>query len=115
MRQERGEESSMEGKRAAESRNEAGAEAPGRTGEPAEGVLTMVCLKCGKEYFFTDDTPPEGLRCEKCSNTVFRSFFSDAGDEASQDFRDSTERDLDSDDPEGDTLPGDLIDLNRGG
>ncbi|HUE96773.1 MAG TPA: hypothetical protein VMN39_08940 [Longimicrobiaceae bacterium] len=38
-----------------------------------------------------------------------------AGDnEAAADFRDSTDRDLDADDAEGDTLPGDVMDLNRG-
>ncbi len=106
MRQERDEQSVGEGTRAGESRDEAAA---------AEGVLTLVCLKCGKEYFFSDSAPPAGMSCEKCGSSVFRDFFTSEGDEVSEDFHDSTERDLDSDDPEGDTLPGDLIDLNRGG
>jgi predicted nucleic-acid-binding Zn-ribbon protein len=91
-----------------------GEEMAGGTSGPGEGVLTLVCLKCGKEYFFTDQTPPGGMTCEKCGSSVFREFFSAEGDEATEDFRDETERDLRTDDPEGDTLPGDLIDLNRG-
>lgn len=81
--------------------------------EPVEEVLTLVCETCGKDYFFEDEPPPEDLRCEKCGSDVFRAFSSSIGDEVVDDFRDSTERDLDPDDPEGDTLPGDVLDLNR--
>ncbi|HEX2188157.1 MAG TPA: hypothetical protein VHG51_04630 [Longimicrobiaceae bacterium] len=81
--------------------------------EPVTQVLTLICEKCGKDYFFEDDPPPEHMTCEKCGGTVFRAFDSSVGDEVSDDFRDSTERDLDPDDAEGDTLPGDLMDLNN--
>ena len=81
--------------------------------EPVQEVLTLICEKCGKDYFFEDEPPPEDMKCEKCGGTVFRSFDSSVGDEAADDFRDSTERDLDPDDAEGDTLPGDLMDLNN--
>jgi hypothetical protein len=91
--------------------NPAGEAAPGAEG--VESVLTLVCEKCGKDYFFQDDPPPDDLTCEKCGGTVFRAFHSTIGDEAADDFRDSTERDLRADDAEGDTLPGDLMDLNR--
>lgn len=84
-----------------------------RGGEPATAVLTLVCETCGKDYFYEDEAPPSDLACEKCGGTVFRSFYSTVGDEAADDFRDSTERDLDPDDPEGDVLPGDVMDLNR--
>ena len=78
------------------------------------GVLTMVCLKCGTEYYFEGESPRGQVHCEKCGSDVFRSFYSPAeDDEVAQDFRDSTERDLDPDDAEGDTLPGDVLDLNR--
>src|SRR5829696_1270383 len=41
----------------------------------ADGVLVQVCVECGKEYFY-DDTPPSAeQKCERCGNTVFRSFF----------------------------------------
>jgi ribosomal protein L37AE/L43A len=106
------EESSVEGSRAADSREDPGMETVGRAREEAEGVLTSVCLTCGKEYYFEREAPGD-LRCEKCGSHVFRSFFTAEDDEASRDFVDSTARDLDPDDAEGDTLPGDVADLNR--
>lgn len=112
--QRRGPESTPEGHRAAQERNAPGVDSSGPIGEPARGVLTLVCFKCGTEYYFTDADPPEGMSCEKCGNTVFRDFFSPlTGDEAARDFVDSTARDLDPDDAEGETLPGDVLDLNR--
>jgi hypothetical protein len=80
--------------------------------EPA-GVLTRVCLTCGQEYYLTGGDTGAGMICEKCGSTVFREFFSHTeNDEAATDFADSTDRDLDPDDPEGDALPGDVIDLD---
>lgn len=81
-----------------------------RTESPTR-VLTLVCENCGKDYFFDDEPPEPGMRCEKCGGTVFRSFHASIGDEVADDFRDSTERDLDPDDAEGDVLPGDVMDL----
>ncbi|HET7273727.1 MAG TPA: hypothetical protein VFI91_01020 [Longimicrobiaceae bacterium] len=87
---------------------------PDKTPDRAEGVLTLVCLKCGTDYRFEGNDPPPEVSCEKCGGTVFRSFFSPTdGDEAAQDFHDTTDRDLDADDAEGDTAPGDVLDLNR--
>jgi ribosomal protein S27E len=85
---------------------------PGATGAGDEGVLTVVCVQCGKEYYFSEQ-PPDRITCEKCGGTVFRSFYTPEGDEAADDFRDETERDLDPDDAEGETMPGDVLDLNR--
>lgn len=79
----------------------------------SEGVLTIVCLKCGMEYYLTNSTPDSGISCEKCGNSVFREFYTNEGDEAAADFRDSTGRELAPDDAEGDVLPGDVLDLNR--
>ena len=82
---------------------------------PAGGVLTKVCLTCGQEYYLTAESTPGALVCEKCGSTVFRDFFTPTeGDEAAQDFADTTERDLDPDDAEGDAMPGDVIDLEAG-
>ena len=91
--------------------NPAGDAPQGR--EPGTGVLTLVCETCGKDYFFEDAQPEPGMSCEKCGGTVFRSFHASIGDEAADDFRDSTERDLDPDDAEGDVMPGDVMDLNN--
>jgi hypothetical protein len=99
--------------RGAAERAEAAGQAPEQVGETGS-VLTLVCFTCGTEYYFSAGDPPQGISCEKCGNTVFRSFYSAEGeeDEAAADFRESTERDLDADDAEGDTMPGDVLDLN---
>lgn len=112
--EQRGPENHVMGRRTAQSRDDAGVESAGPVEPPAQGVLTLVCLECGKEYFFSDSLPPEGMSCEKCGNTVFRDFFTPTEyDEAAEDFQDSTARDLDPDDAEGDTMPGDVMDLNK--
>jgi DNA-directed RNA polymerase subunit RPC12/RpoP len=90
----------------------AGSEAGG-SGE-GEGVTLLVCLTCGREYeAHGAEAPAKGLRCEKCGGEVFRQFddTSTAG-EAQAEFREETERDLATSDPEGDAEPGDLHDLS---
>jgi hypothetical protein len=78
-----------------------------------EGVLTRVCLTCGQEYYLTGGDTGGRMVCERCGSTVFREFFSHTvADEAATDFADSTDRDLDPDDAEGEALPGDVIDLD---
>jgi DNA-directed RNA polymerase subunit RPC12/RpoP len=37
------------------------------------GVVTLVCITCGKENFY-DKSVPSSLKCEQCSGTVFRQF-----------------------------------------
>ena len=78
-------------------------------------VVLLVCIKCGTEHAFEGgDTPPDDLECEKCGGEVFRRFEdTTAPGEARADFEDTTARDLDTDDPEGDATPGDLHDLNN--
>jgi DNA-directed RNA polymerase subunit RPC12/RpoP len=78
-----------------------------------EGFLTYVCVKCGNEYYFGESEIPAPLECGRCSNTVFRGYFThESEDEAAADFEDSTHRDLHTDDAEGDAMPGDVLDLN---
>lgn len=80
----------------------------------ASEVVLMVCIECGKEYEVQDGDGAADLVCEKCGGTVFRRFQDTAApDDVEQDFRETTERDLDTDDPEGDATPGDLRDLNN--
>ena len=77
-------------------------------------VLLMVCIECGTEYEVESEEEAANLKCEKCGGEVFRRFEDSASpDEAEAEFRDTTERDLDPDDPEGDATPGDLHDLNN--
>lgn len=86
-----------------------------RRADPVGDVLLLVCIECGREYEFEGaEEPSEDLTCEKCGNTVFRRFDDTTRpSEALEDFRDTTERDMATDDAEGDTTPGDLYDLNN--
>lgn len=89
------------------------AEGGGGSSDPVEVVL-LVCMSCGREYQFeSGEGAPEGLKCEKCGGEVFRRF-DDAAvpDEAQAEFREETERDLATNDAEGDATRGDLHDLN---
>ncbi|MGQ0561942.1 MAG: hypothetical protein ACT443_08730 [Gemmatimonadota bacterium] len=80
----------------------------------SEGVLTQVCLECGKHYFFDEEEPPAEMKCERCGNRVFRSFFATTTeDEVVDDFSETTDRDVNTDDPATDVTRGDLYDLNN--
>lgn len=37
------------------------------------GLVTLVCLTCGKENFYDKEVPSQA-RCPQCSGTVFRTF-----------------------------------------
>ncbi|MBR9989422.1 MAG: hypothetical protein KFH98_06670 [Gemmatimonadetes bacterium] len=77
-------------------------------------VLVQVCMECGKEYMFENEESPTDLSCEKCGNGVFRSFHANLrSDEAIEDFRDTTERDVLTTDSPADVTRGDLRDLNN--
>jgi DNA-directed RNA polymerase subunit RPC12/RpoP len=110
----RGEQRSLEALRARQLAQSPGHERSGPVGPPADGVLTQVCMECGKEYLFDEAPPPAGLVCEKCGNAVFRSFFTvRRHDDVEADFRASTERDLAPDDTEADVTRVDVMDLNN--
>lgn len=89
-----------------------GEERIGRQPAEAEDVRTLICVTCGTEYYGDPGEEPGRIECGKCGGRFFRPFDTVAS-EAREDFLDSTERDLDPDDAEGDTLPGDVLDLNR--
>ena len=38
------------------------------------GVVTLVCLTCGKERFYEQTAPPPHVTCEQCGGSVFRQF-----------------------------------------
>lgn len=108
------EEETLETRSARAARNSPGRETPGRTAPPAEGVLVQICERCGKQYHFDQHDPPASLTCEKCGNQVFRSFFDVTRyDEVDADFRESTERDTDTNDDESDVTRADILDLNN--
>lgn len=37
------------------------------------GLVTLVCLTCGKENFY-DKSVPSSVTCPQCAGTVFRTF-----------------------------------------
>ena len=37
------------------------------------GIVTLVCLTCGREHFY-EQALPSSVKCETCSGTVFRQF-----------------------------------------
>jgi len=37
------------------------------------GLVTLVCLTCGKENFY-DQSVPSSVTCPQCHGTVFRTF-----------------------------------------
>jgi hypothetical protein len=79
-----------------------------------DALLVQVCLECGREYYFDEQPPPEHLQCERCGNSVFRSFHAERTlDDVQQDFVDTTDRDVATDDPATDVTLGDLQDLNN--
>jgi hypothetical protein len=76
-----------------------------------EGMLTLICITCGNEMFFTRK-PPANEPCSRCGSTVFRSFFTPTvRDEATESMLEDTTRSI-SLDGGSDSTVGDLRDLN---
>lgn len=79
-----------------------------------EGMLTLVCLTCGKEQYFADQPPPDNVTCSRCGGTVFRSFFTPTTpDDASLSVLEETSRSMALDEESPDTTQTDVEDLNR--
>ncbi|MDQ2765914.1 MAG: hypothetical protein M3Y30_02050 [Gemmatimonadota bacterium] len=77
-----------------------------------EGMLTLVCITCGNEMFFTTK-PPADETCSRCSGTVFRSFFTPTvRDEVTESMLEDTTRSISLDGGSTDSTAGDLRDLN---
>ena len=77
-----------------------------------EGMLTLVCITCGNEMFFTTK-PPASEPCSRCGERVFRSFFTPTvQDEATESMLEETARSISLDGGSTDTTAGDLRDLN---
>ena len=112
--EDKGRPRSLEEIRARQLRQDPGHETAGQTSPLADGVLVQVCEVCGKEYSFDTQPPPADLKCDRCGNGVFRSFFEVAtADEVEEDYRAATERDFSTDDPPTDVTAADVRDLNN--
>ena len=77
------------------------------------GLVTLVCLTCGKERFFTQDVPA-AVTCEQCGGTVFRTFATPTEpDEAAIDALEAQARSMAYGDSSPDTTIGDVRDLGQ--
>ncbi|CAN5187269.1 hypothetical protein BH09GEM1_BH09GEM1_21480 [soil metagenome] len=80
--------------------------------EGVKGVMTLVCLTCGKEQFFTTDVPA-AVTCTQCGGTVFRSYNTPTEpDEAAIDALESQARSMAYGDSSPDTTRDDVRDLD---
>ncbi|MDQ2665993.1 MAG: hypothetical protein M3Z05_08285 [Gemmatimonadota bacterium] len=80
--------------------------------EEAKDVMTLVCLTCGKEQYFTSDVPA-AVTCGQCGGTVFRSFATPTEpDEAAIDALESQTRSMAYGDSSPDTTRDDVRDLD---
>ena len=78
----------------------------------SDGVMTLVCLTCGKERYFTDEVPAS-VTCAQCSGTVFRSFATPTEpDEAAIDAAESQARSMAYGDSSPETTRDDVRDLD---
>ena len=76
------------------------------------GIVTLVCLTCGKEKFFTREVPA-AVSCEQCGSTVFRTFATPTEpDEAAIDALEAQARSMAYGDSSPDTTPTDVQDLD---
>jgi len=76
------------------------------------GIVTLVCLTCGKEKFFTREVPA-AVSCEQCGSTVFRTFATPTEpDEAAIDALEAQARSMAYGDSSPDTTQDDVRDLD---
>jgi hypothetical protein len=76
------------------------------------GIVTLVCLTCGKEKFFTQEVPA-AVSCEQCGSTVFRTFATPTEpDEAAIDALEAQARSMAYGDSSPDTTRDDVRDLD---
>jgi hypothetical protein len=80
--------------------------------DSSDGMLTLICITCGNEMFFTTK-PPADEPCSRCGSTVFRSFFTPvASDDVARSLLEDTTRSISLDGGSTDSTAGDLRDLN---
>ena len=78
----------------------------------SKGVVTLVCLTCGKEQYFTQDVPAAAT-CAQCAGTVFRTFATPTEpDEAAIDALEVQARSMAYGDSSPDTTRDDVRDLD---
>ena len=76
------------------------------------GLVTLVCLTCGKEHFY-DREVPHSVKCGQCSGTVFRQFATPTEpDEAAVAQLEEQARSIAYDDVSPETTRADVRDLD---
>ena len=81
------------------------------TGNGPSGLVTLVCLICGREQFF-EDAVPASLTC-LCGATVFRSFATPTEpDEATIAQLEEQARSISYGDPSPETSPSEVRELD---
>ena len=76
------------------------------------GLVTLVCLTCGKEHFY-DREVPHSLTCAQCQGTVFRQFDTPTEpDEAAVAQLEEQARSIEYGDVSPETTRGDVHDLD---
>jgi DNA-directed RNA polymerase subunit RPC12/RpoP len=78
----------------------------------ASGLVTLVCITCGREQFHTRSVPQSTV-CDKCGSTVFRTFATPTEpDDATIAAAEEQARSLSYGDPSPDSTIGDARDLD---
>ena len=80
----------------------------------SSGLVTLVCITCGREQFHTRSVPQSTV-CDKCGSTVFRTFATPIEpDDATIASLEEQARSLSYGDPSPDSTRGDVRDLDLG-
>ena len=76
------------------------------------GLVTLVCITCGAEQFFSRSVPQSTV-CDKCGSTVFRTFATPTEpDDATIAALEEQARSVSYGDPSPDSTRGDVRDLD---
>ena len=77
-----------------------------------KGVVTLICLTCGKEKYFTQEVSAAAT-CDQCGSTVFRTFATPTEpDDAAIDALEAQARSMAYGDSSPDTTRDDVRDLD---
>ena len=80
----------------------------------SSGLVTLVCITCGREQFHTRSVPQSAV-CDKCGSTVFRTFATPTEpDDATIASLEEQARSISYGDPSPDSTRGDVRDLDLG-
>jgi hypothetical protein len=78
------------------------------------GLVTLVCITCGREQFHSHSVP-QSTTCDKCGGTVFRTFATPTDpDDATIAALEEQARSISYGDPSPDSTRGDVRDLDQG-